>query len=588
MPRFDITGAVLGNLTDPKQGMGVVAYLLDAEDAVGRNAGEKLAEIVSAKDFGAVGDGVADDTAALSAAVRHCASGLAALYLPPGTYLVSQPLVGNRGSDQQRGFSIFGPPAASGYNTSWMPSVLKATPAFPSGEAILDLQLCRQTHVSHLGFDGTLAVDGSGVPVARGLAYGASTTGSYQSHHTVEECAIYGFYRGISGQNSNCLRIRRNNISGCWQAGIYLYAGGDSDIDGNYINTNNPTYGMNSGEDDLQLGCGILFDRWSGNSNIRGGKIEWNAKGIMIYGSVGVTVIGVNFDYNAWFHIGVMPHYFGSGQSHGIVLLGNRMVGGAFRKSAAADWGGSAVEIKAYKQATPDVPYEAVVTLVGNSIHRANWGAADYATDPAPSPAPTVDGAHAADSTEIKLSSLAGIPTRGSVYISPTVIDYNGLNSGTKELLNCTAHPPYSGGQTVLLYVVGPLDAAVKVDASVTGSRAYVLAAENDLWSCARGPVGANPYSIIAIGDGTDRSAEIFGDMNMTTSALALSGGAVAFTGAYGTGYRETYGAAAPAAGTWHIGDRVINTAPASSGYLGWVCTADGVPGTWRGFGVIA
>ena len=45
---------------------------------------------------------------------------------------------------------------------------------------------------------------------------------------------------------------------------------------------------------------------------------------------------------------------------------------------------------------------------------------------------------------------------------------------------------------------------------------------------------------------------------------------------------------AAPATGTWVVGDWVKNSAPASAGYFGFVCTVGGTPGTWRGFGVIA
>jgi hypothetical protein len=44
---------------------------------------------------------------------------------------------------------------------------------------------------------------------------------------------------------------------------------------------------------------------------------------------------------------------------------------------------------------------------------------------------------------------------------------------------------------------------------------------------------------------------------------------------------------AAPAGGTWEVGDKVYNSAPAAGGYIGWVCTAAGTPGTWKTFGAI-
>jgi hypothetical protein len=52
-----------------------------------RSLQSKLRDVVSVKDFGAVGDGVTDDTAEIQAAVTAAAGGT--LYFPPGTYLVS-------------------------------------------------------------------------------------------------------------------------------------------------------------------------------------------------------------------------------------------------------------------------------------------------------------------------------------------------------------------------------------------------------------------------------------------------------------------------------------------------------------------
>ena len=52
------------------------------------NVEAKLAQTVSVKDFGAVGDGVTDDTAAIQAAVNYAMANKIELYFPEGTYLV--------------------------------------------------------------------------------------------------------------------------------------------------------------------------------------------------------------------------------------------------------------------------------------------------------------------------------------------------------------------------------------------------------------------------------------------------------------------------------------------------------------------
>jgi hypothetical protein len=43
----------------------------------------------------------------------------------------------------------------------------------------------------------------------------------------------------------------------------------------------------------------------------------------------------------------------------------------------------------------------------------------------------------------------------------------------------------------------------------------------------------------------------------------------------------------APTFGTWNVGDEVKNITPVPSGYAGYICTAAGSPGTWKGFGQI-
>jgi hypothetical protein len=48
-----------------------------------------------------------------------------------------------------------------------------------------------------------------------------------------------------------------------------------------------------------------------------------------------------------------------------------------------------------------------------------------------------------------------------------------------------------------------------------------------------------------------------------------------------------SYGSAAPATGTWAVGDKVYDTTPSASGTMGWVCITAGSPGTWKTFGAI-
>jgi hypothetical protein len=74
------------------QGSSLVGYL-PANGPPSRTVQAKLRDVVSVKDFGAVGDGTTDDTTALQAAIAYCENatqyGGRALYLPGGRYKIS-------------------------------------------------------------------------------------------------------------------------------------------------------------------------------------------------------------------------------------------------------------------------------------------------------------------------------------------------------------------------------------------------------------------------------------------------------------------------------------------------------------------
>lgn len=66
----------------------LVTFIQAGVGAVQRTVQSKLRDIVSVKDFGAVGDGIANDTPAIQAAVDFLTPGGGTVFIPPGTYLV--------------------------------------------------------------------------------------------------------------------------------------------------------------------------------------------------------------------------------------------------------------------------------------------------------------------------------------------------------------------------------------------------------------------------------------------------------------------------------------------------------------------
>lgn len=169
--------------------------------AVNRAINLKLAETVSVKDFGAIGDGVTDDTDAIQAAIN---SGAKTIHVPSGTYSYSQLLINTTGITLE-GEGAYGTGASYLVPTAIAQSSIIVS-STASGAEFRIKNLC---------------ISGNATSTA---AIQLGTAGFAAPVIDIDNCYIFNFTTGvgINITNSWWINIRGNtNINGCYD-GIYI------------------------------------------------------------------------------------------------------------------------------------------------------------------------------------------------------------------------------------------------------------------------------------------------------------------------------------------------------------------------------
>ena len=219
-----VTAGTVGRVVDAKELKDGLTFLQDGTNARPRTVLSKLKDVVSVKDFGAVGDGRADDTAAIQAAIDYAKIAAKNVYIPAGTYIITGAGLTYR-SDSNGGVLISG--TSSGDANANTGSVLKYTGTQScftfSGKAVYSsLQ-----NITFLGVDGQGAI-GVNIDNAwfidirqcvfkyfKSASSGAGikigwVTGGFAGVTTIQDCRISECYAGVivEGQDINVINIQ--------------------------------------------------------------------------------------------------------------------------------------------------------------------------------------------------------------------------------------------------------------------------------------------------------------------------------------------------------------------------------------------
>jgi hypothetical protein len=213
------TSGTLTNCTLPQlsasTGSTLVGTTNGGTGSVTRTVASKLNDTVSVKDFGAVGDGVTDDTAAINLALTYANTAVSGKYkilqFEPGTYLV---VPGGL-------ITIFCD--IDGANTEIKAFNNTNAPLLTLGHATAGVvgQRIKLNALTGYGFNYSF----TGTRYGQGIGW-SMTAGQFSSQTTLDIFFIQGFLKGVNADCSNGSHIGTStfNISTLWYCSVGFYS----------------------------------------------------------------------------------------------------------------------------------------------------------------------------------------------------------------------------------------------------------------------------------------------------------------------------------------------------------------------------
>ena len=587
-------------------------FLQAGAGAVTRSVNDKLRETVSVKDFGAIGDGATDDTAAIQNAINSVSSG-GIVHFPPGTYVVNGPASAVFPVDVQwpRTVALNVPASQVVFRGVKNKSIIKL------GTTTLSCAIFgSDSLISDIGFSG-LTFDGNSSVITAVDAYGFFFP--KMGALTINDCVFQSFKRDgvllginvVAGSDyrcdwlsvENCLfsvtnanldpsigqhGIRAYNARSVFVSNNRFFSFVKSPVDFNPISNENLETSLHlvnnyfSNNDASWLAgwssISLMGDRAyvSGNTIVGGGEIVVHAgpfgRTLRDYRIIGnslrnvVNGIVVNQDVNS--NIVVSDNHIRNARNSGIyvvnansppysgtnpVIISNNLIEDSYVGTYVWTSQPSCIAIGQAQN----------VTVTGNQCITPRWAGISVLSG--------------SNNINVSGNSVIGhqgqAPTDlttargGGIVVAPGGVSY------TADVTNIVINGNFI--QNFLTTAATP----------TTNLRTGGIVAYNDTG-------GAQNVTNIVIKNNVVRSGNGIGIQTYELRNSMVDGnvvydtfGSYVDTSSIGLSIDPSAGrySAAPASGSWERGTVVYNSAPASAGYVGWVCTTSGTFGTLTG-----
>lgn len=551
-----------------------LAFLPSGAGAVSRTVQAKQRDTVSVKDFGAVGDGTTDDTAAIQAA---CTAG-GRIYFPAGTYKVSSAitLISNSALDLD--------PNAIVTTVVTSISILSAT---------------SKTNVHIRG--GTIQYTAAGATGGNGAVLFDTCTYCTLSGVNI----VGGQYAGVYLTNSSNCTIRGNVFSGT--LGTHPDAADISVRNTSNDNTISENQCVGSGAH------GILVQGPGATIPLRNRVLSnfINAKqayGIAIYQTTAADNYTVVEGNEITGILGTsLAGASGNGiymQSAGGSVVANNIVKDCCLNTTSTTNSPACISISFDQTAGPTLQ---PITVVGNSVNSSKWSGIIVSSARGTVSGNSVNFTDTTNGYGILIYDSSNLDVTGNQVNLPTTVARAGIVVNTTlargiENINVSNNTVFGGNDAQIFSIKSAAGTTISGvfsgnNLQSAGTSALGLALNN----LQNAVVNGNYVNSAYIGFYIQNCTNVRGSGNVSRAGSLyrfLSGGTCSnvyfddsndFDMATPAKIQNTVTGVAieqrsngsPGGGNWQIGDRICQTVPVVGQPKGWRCTVAGSPGTW-------